>query len=98
MEIDTTAKKPRLSTQGKEIVTLEDDEEESINQMKGFPITEETSHSKEASHPASPSLSHSTSHSKRTISQIVLTEQSSKPTMDVQQYVFDIENSLYESK
>ena len=66
--------------------------------MKGFLITEEPSHSKEASHLASPSLSHSTSHSERTISQIVLTEQSSKPVIDVQQYAFDIESSLYESK
>ena len=75
MEIDTTTKKPRVSTQGKEIVTLEDDEEESINQMQGFPIGEEPSHSKEASHPYSPSVSHSTSHSERTISHIVLNEQ-----------------------
>lgn len=68
MEIDTTAKKPRVSSQGKEIVTLKDDEEEYINQIQGFPITEEPSHSKEASHVASPSISHSISHSKRTIS------------------------------
>lgn len=33
MEIDTTTKKPKVSTQGKEIVTLEDEEEESINQI-----------------------------------------------------------------
>ena len=38
MEVDVTAKKPRISNQGKEIVTLEDDEEESINQIQGFPI------------------------------------------------------------
>ena len=68
MEIDTATKKPRVCTQGKEIVTLDDDDEESINQTNGFPITKEPSHSKEASHPASPSLSHSTSHSERTIS------------------------------
>ena len=98
MEIDIVAMKPRISSQGKEIVTLEDDEEESINQIQGFPIIEEPSHSKEVSHPNSPSISHFTSHSERTISQIVLTEQSSKPAMDVQQYVFDTENSLYESK
>ena len=89
MEIDTTTKKPRVSSQGKEIVTLEDDEEESINQIQGFPIQEEPSHSKEVSHVVSPSISHSTSNSERTISQIVLTEQSSKPAMDVQQYTFD---------
>ena len=29
---------------------------------------------------------------------MVITEQSSKPVIDVQQYVFDAENSLYESK
>lgn len=98
MEIDTTTKKPRVSTQGKEIVTLQDDEEKSISQMQGFLITEEPSHSKEASHPTSPSISHSTSHSERTITQIVLPEQSLKPAMDVQQYVFDAENSIYESK
>ena len=74
MEIDTTAKRTRVFGQGKEIVTLEDDEEESINQIQGFPITEEPSHSKEASHATSSSISHSTSHSERTISQIVLTE------------------------
>ena len=33
MEINTTTKKPRVSIEGKEIVTLEDDEEESITQM-----------------------------------------------------------------
>ena len=54
MEIDTTTKKPRVSSQGKEIVTLEDEEEEYINQMQGFPIIEETSHSMEAAHPSSP--------------------------------------------
>ena len=68
MEIDTTAKKPRVSSQGKEIVTLEDDEEESINKIEGFPIQEEPSHSKEVSHAASPSISHSTCNSERTIS------------------------------
>ena len=31
MEVDVTAEKPRISNQGREIVTLEDDEEESIN-------------------------------------------------------------------
>ena len=62
MEIDTTTKKPRVYTQGKEIVTLEDDEEESINQMYGIPIKEELSRSKEVSHLASPLVSHSTSH------------------------------------
>ena len=38
MEIYTTAKKPGVSSQVKEIVTLEDEEEESINQIQGFPI------------------------------------------------------------
>ena len=38
MEIDNVAKKPRVSSQGKEIVTLEDEEEECINQIQGFPI------------------------------------------------------------
>ena len=46
MEVDATAKNPRVSNQGREIVTLEDDEEESINQIQGFPIQEEPSHSK----------------------------------------------------
>ena len=46
MEVYVTTKKPRISNQGKEIVTLEDDEEESINQIQGFPIQEELSHSK----------------------------------------------------
>ena len=69
MEIATTAKKPRVSTQGKEIVTMDDDDdEESINQTKGIPITEEHSRRKESSHPTSPSLTHSASQSKRTIS------------------------------
>ena len=79
MDVDVTAKKPRISHQGKEIVTLEDDEEEFINQIQGFPIQEEPSHSKEVSHTVSHSVSHSISNSERTISQIVLTEQSSKP-------------------
>ena len=38
IEVDTTAKNPRVSSQGKEIVTLEDDEEESINRIEEFPI------------------------------------------------------------
>ena len=49
MEVDTIVKKPRVSSQGKEIVTLEDDEEESIIQIQGFQIQEESSHSKEVS-------------------------------------------------
>ena len=61
MEIDTTAKKPRVSSQGKEIVTMDDDDEESINQTKGISIIEEHSHNKESSHLASPSLTHSVS-------------------------------------
>ena len=72
-------------------VTLDDDEEESINQIQGFPIEEECSHSK--------GVSHSVSTSERTISQVVLTEQKSKPTMDVQQFTFDqAKSSLYHSK
>ena len=98
IEIDTAAKKPRVSTQGKEIVTLDDDDDESINQTKEIPITEENSHSRETSHPSSPSLTHSTSHYERTISQMVITEHSSKPVIDVQQFVFDIDNSPYEYK
>ena len=66
-------------------MTLDDDEEESINQIQGFPIEEESSHNKEVSH----SVSHSVSTSERTISQVVLTEQISKPIMDVQKYAFD---------
>ena len=38
MEVDVTTKKPRISNQGREIVTLEDDEEESINHIQGFPV------------------------------------------------------------
>ena len=98
MEVDVIAKKPRVSNQGREIVTLEYDEEESINRIQGFPIQEEPSHSKEVSHIVSHLVSHSISNSKRTISQIVLTEQSSKPAMDVKQYTFDAETSLYDSK
>lgn len=68
IEIDTIAKKPRVSSQGKEIVTLVDDDEESINQIQGFTIQEEPSHSKEVSHVVSPSVSHSTSNLERIIS------------------------------
>ena len=98
MEIDIATKKPRVSTQGKEIVTLDDDDEESINQTKEIPITEEISHSRETSHPSSPSLTHSTSHSKRTISQMVITGHRSNLVIDVQQFVFYTKSSLYESK
>ena len=77
---------------------MEDDEEESINQIQGFPIQEKPSHSKEVSHTVSHSISHSISNSDRTISQMVLTEQSSKPAMDVQRYTFDAKTSLYDSK
>jgi hypothetical protein len=91
MDIDTATKKPKISTQGKEIVPLDDDDEESINQIKGIQITEEPAQSKEASHLASPSATHSRSHfdSERTISQIVTTGQSSKTVINVQNFVFD---------
>ena len=62
--------------------------------MQGFLIQEESSHGKEVLH----SVSQSVSNLERTISQIVLTEQSLKPTMDVQQYTFEEESSLYDSK
>ena len=88
MEVDVSTKWSRVSNQDKEIVTLDDDEEESINQLKGFPIEEECSHSK--------GVSHSVSTSERTISQVVMTKQKSKPIMDVQQFTFDqVEYSLY---
>ena len=59
MEVDVTSKKPRIYNQGKEIVTLEDDKEDSINQIQGFPIQEESSQRKEVSHPLSHSVSNS---------------------------------------
>ena len=34
MEVDVTTKNPRISNQGNEIVTLDEDEEETINQIK----------------------------------------------------------------
>ena len=78
MEIDTASKKPRVSAQGKEVVGLDDDDDEhSINQIKGIQIIEDLSQSREASHQASPSATHSTSHSERTISHMVTTRQSS---------------------
>ena len=49
MEVDVSTKGARVSKQEKEIVTLDDDEE-SINQIQGFPIEEECSHSKGVSH------------------------------------------------
>jgi len=37
MEIDTASKKPRVSSQGKEVVDLDDDDDEhSINKIKGI--------------------------------------------------------------
>ena len=108
MDIDTATKNPRIYAQGKEIVDLDNDDEESINQIKGIQITEEPAQRKEASHPASPSVTHSTSastthstphsHSKKTISQIVTTGQSSEPIINVQQFVFNANDSPYESK
>ena len=89
MEVDVTTKNPRVSNQDKEIVTLDDDEEESINQIQGFPIEEESSHNKEVSHtishPISHPISHFVSNLERTISEVVLTKQNSKLVMDVQQ-------------
>ena len=46
MEVDVTTKKPRVSNQGSEIVTFEDDQEESINQIQELSIQEEPSYSK----------------------------------------------------
>lgn len=40
MEVDVTAKNPRIFNQRKEIATLEDDEEKYINRIQGFPIQE----------------------------------------------------------
>lgn len=100
MDIDTATKKPRIYAQGKEIVDLDNDDEESINQINGIQITEEPTKSKEASHLASPSATHSTSHShyEKTISQMVTTRQISQPIINVHQFVFNIEDSPYESK
>ena len=70
MEVDVSTKRARVCNQDQEIVTLDDDEEESINQIQGFPIEEECSHSK--------GVSHSVSTSEITISIVVLTEQKSK--------------------
>ena len=84
IEIDTTSKKPMVSAQGKEVVDLDDDDDEhSINQIKGIQITEDPAQSREASHQASPSTTHSTSHNERTISQMVATGQSSQPIINV---------------
>ena len=41
MEIDITTNKPRVSVQSKEIVDLEEDDEESINKGKGTIVEEE---------------------------------------------------------
>ena len=75
MEVDVSTKITRVSNQDKEIVTLVNDEEESMNQIQGFPFQEECSHSK--------GVSHSVSTLERTISQVVLYDHKSKPTMDV---------------
>ena len=40
MEIDITTKKPRVSIQSKEIVDLEEDDEESMNKGKGTIVEE----------------------------------------------------------
>ena len=99
MEVDVTTKRPRVCKQDKEILTLHNDEEEYINKIQGFLIEEESSQSKEVSHSVSHSVSHFVSNSGRTISQVVLTKQNSKPIMDVQQYTFEkAESSLYDSK
>ena len=68
------------------MVDLDDDDgdEHSINQTKGIQITEEPSQSIEVSHQASPSETHSTSHSERIISQMVAAGQSSQPIINVQ--------------
>ena len=63
MDIDTATKKPRISIQGKEILDLDNDDEESINQIKGIHITKEPTQSKGESRPTSPCATHSTSHS-----------------------------------
>ena len=43
MEVDVSTKRDKVSNQDKEIVTLDDDEEESMHQTQGFPIEEEFS-------------------------------------------------------
>ena len=103
MEVDVTTKNPRVSNQDKEIVTLVDDEEKSINKIQGFPIQEDSSHNKEDSHSVSHSVSHSISHHvsnlERTISQVVIIEQNSNLVMVVQKYTFEqAKSSLYDSK
>ena len=71
--------------------------QQDLSQIKGIQIIEEPAQNKEASHLASPSVTHSTpdSHFEKTISQMGSTGQSSKP---VQKFVFNTKNSPYESK
>ena len=85
MDIDTATKKPKIFIQGKEIMDLDNEDEESINKIKGIQIIEEPTQSKGASHSTSAFVTHSTSHShsEKTISQMVTTGQISQPIIDV---------------
>ena len=91
MEVDVSNKRAKSSAYDKHIITLEDDEEESINQLQRTFIEEERAQEQETSQ--------SVSSSERTISQVVLTEQQSQPSINIQHFTFDqAKTSIYQSK
>ena len=81
MEVDVPNKKAKFFYYDWQIITLEDDEEKSINQLQRTFIQEERSQEKETSQ--------SISSSEMTISQVVLTEQQLKASINIQHFTFD---------
>lgn len=91
MEVDVPNKRAKSSAYDKKIITLEDDEEESINQLQRIVIEEERAQELETSQPVS-SL-------ERIVSQVAPTEQQSKAYINIHHFTFDqVETSLYQSR
>ena len=78
MDIDITTKKPRVSAQGKDVVDLEEDGEESIFKGKGNIVEEEHN-----------DQSQTVSNSKRSSSHLALVETNKESAIKFQKFTLD---------
>ena len=78
MQIDVTTKKPRVFVQSKEIVDLEQDDEQFINKGKGTIVEEEPN-----------DQSQTISNSERSSSHLAMVEANKAPAIMFQRFAFD---------
>ena len=78
MEIDITTKKPRVYVQSKEIVDLEEDDEQSINKGKGAIVEEEHN-----------DQSQTVSNSERSSSHLAMVEANKEAAIMFQRFALD---------